>query len=180
MREKHPSAFDYAFERTVVAEGGGKTTSYDWDPGGLTRWGISQNANPDIDVANLTKSGARYVYRTRYWNPSRCGEIKSHFIAARLFDMAVNLGVSTAVLIAQRGWNYMSPSDRLEEDGVIGPKTLRALNKAGFRRTPNLLAWIGVAQGNHYLEIAKNNNRLGDAAIAGWGMRLLPPKEILT
>jgi hypothetical protein len=41
------------------------------DPGGETNWGISKRWNPDIDVKNLTREGAKEVYWERYWIPSK-------------------------------------------------------------------------------------------------------------
>lgn len=38
------------------------------DPGGVTKYGISQRANPDVDVANLTLENAFKLYRARYWD----------------------------------------------------------------------------------------------------------------
>lgn len=39
------------------------------DSGGLTKYGISQNANPGVDIANLTEAQAREIYRSKYLAP---------------------------------------------------------------------------------------------------------------
>jgi hypothetical protein len=44
-------------------EGGGKLVS---DTGGLTKWGISSNANPNVDIANLTREQAIQIYKDKY------------------------------------------------------------------------------------------------------------------
>lgn len=43
-------------------------TGYVVDAGGPTRFGISKNANPDVDIENLTLDGAKKLYRARYWD----------------------------------------------------------------------------------------------------------------
>lgn len=45
----------------------------------------------------------------------------------KLFDTAVNTGVSRAVKILQQSINELNPAASLAVDGVIGPKTRQAL-----------------------------------------------------
>jgi hypothetical protein len=93
MKEK----FDFAFNLTVLRfEGGGRYTNDPDDPGGETKWGLSKNGNPDLDIANLTKQDAWDIYRKRYWDPCRCDEMPYPWDVI-VFDTAVNLGVSRAV-----------------------------------------------------------------------------------
>jgi lysozyme family protein len=37
------------------------------DPGGETKYGISKNANPGVDIKNLTKEDAKRIYHDKYW-----------------------------------------------------------------------------------------------------------------
>ena len=54
--EEHETVdFDEAVTRTLEFEGGGKLHNNPGDRGGLTKWGISQNAFPGLDIANLTE-----------------------------------------------------------------------------------------------------------------------------
>ena len=93
MREN----FDRAFDLTVMRfEGGARYTNDPDDPGGATKFGISKRANPDVDVLNLTKDGAKEIYRMRYWNPVGGDEMPWPWDAV-VFDTAVNLGVSRAL-----------------------------------------------------------------------------------
>ena len=39
------------------------------DPGGVTKYGISQRAHPDVDVRNLTREQATIIMRDHYWDP---------------------------------------------------------------------------------------------------------------
>lgn len=95
------------------------------DTGGETKYGIAQNANPDIVVRDLTWEGAQEVYYTKYWLAGRC-----HLLPARLavlhFDGCVNHGVTNASKFLQRALG-------VEDDGRIGPATLGAVNLSDER-----------------------------------------------
>ncbi|MDH5527809.1 MAG: hypothetical protein OEY97_10940 [Nitrospirota bacterium] len=119
--------FDPAVAATIVREGGDAITRDRNDPGGTTRWGISQRAYPELDVAALTRAQAEVIYRRDYWMPV-CGEgIRHQRVAEALFDSAVNLGVDRAVKIAQQVLG-------VRMDGQVGPVTLAALNGADPHR----------------------------------------------
>lgn len=86
--------FNSAVDAVLKAEG--YLSNHKSDRGGLTKYGISQNAHPDINVASLTKDQAVEVYRTRYWNKIDGIESMSKSQALVAFDAAVNHGVSYA------------------------------------------------------------------------------------
>lgn len=114
--------FPCALAIVLVHEGGAKVTNDPADPGGLTKYGISKRANPDLDIANLTEAQAGAIYRERYWTPCRCGEMPWP-VALVVFDCAVNMGVGRAARLLQMAL-------RVPADGAIGPKTLAALASA--------------------------------------------------
>jgi len=58
---------DNIWDKLMQTEGRALTDD-ESDRGGLTKFGISKVANPDIDVANLTEDEAREIYEERYWN----------------------------------------------------------------------------------------------------------------
>ena len=110
------SAFDRAFDRTIGHEGG-----YSEDPhdrGGKTKYGISQRAYPNEDIAALTLERAKTLYQRDYWRKIRGDELPEE-VALPLFDAAVNHGVKTAIRMMQRAVG-------VRDDGVIGPRTLEA------------------------------------------------------
>jgi len=74
-------------------EGGGKRVV---DSGGVTRFGISKDANPDVDVENLTEAQARQIYRDRYETPLALADDVDPAFRAVAFDTAVNHGVGRA------------------------------------------------------------------------------------
>jgi lysozyme family protein len=96
----------------------GRSSNDPNDPGGLTRFGISQAANPDIDVASLTDETAKQLYRDRYW-ATVAGDQLPPALAVIVADAAVNQGVRTAIKILQRSLG-------VQDDGIIGPQTIGA------------------------------------------------------
>lgn len=88
------SNFDMAVQQVLEAEG--YLSNHADDRGGLTKYGISQNANPDIDVAGLTKDDAISIYKERYWDQIEGIEDMSQAQALVSFDTAVNHGVGYA------------------------------------------------------------------------------------
>jgi len=126
--------FHKALEYALANEGG-----YSNDPldhGGATMYGITQktldsfrllgvgSAFP-LDVKYLTKDQAGIIYKAKYWffEP-----IKDERTAIKLFDMAVNLGPTKAIKLAQVSANAVLPSLALEVDGKLGPATIAGIN----------------------------------------------------
>ena len=102
-------------------EGGDTVTNDPADPGGLTKWGISQRAHPALDIANLTREQALDIYTRDYWHRCRCDELSlgALGVALMVFDSAVNLGTGAAAKLLQRAVN-------VSVDGVLGPTTMAA------------------------------------------------------
>lgn len=116
------SDFVDAVIKTIAREGGAKFTDDPDDPGGATKYGISQRAYPHLDIRNLTEQQAREIYKRDYWDRIRADEIESQLIAENIFDTAVNMGVRTASRLAQLAAN-IEPVD-----GIIGSRSLKTLN----------------------------------------------------
>lgn len=66
------------------------------DRGGETNFGISKRANPDIDIANLTREKAQDIYKQRYWDAIDADSLPPNLRLVAL-DTAVNMGVPTAI-----------------------------------------------------------------------------------
>ena len=88
------------------------------DTGGWTKFGIAQNANPQIDVPSLTLAQAVELYRKGYWIPCRCDELPFE-VAFMVFDAACGSGPNRAIKLLQR-------TVGVAEDGKFGPATLAA------------------------------------------------------
>jgi lysozyme family protein len=107
--------FERAFEKTLKLEGGGEISDDSSDAGGLTKWGISQRAYPDLDIKNLTKEQAKEIYKKDYWDrvvsfPNLDSENEYVRVWWKIYDIAVNMGVQTAVDFREKvfglGWEY--------------------------------------------------------------------------
>lgn len=57
--------------------------------GGIAKYGINSIANPDVDVANLTKSQAEKIYKEKYWDANNIDQYPPE-IQPIVFDMYVN------------------------------------------------------------------------------------------
>ena len=117
MKNNFDTALDFVFK----AEGG--LVNDKNDKGGLTKYGISQKAFPDLKIVDITLEQAKEIYRKHYWEPSGCDELPPSFDVA-VFDSAVNQGVKKAVILLQRALN-------VKDDGLIGTKTIAACRAAG-------------------------------------------------
>lgn len=100
-----------------------------------TKFGISAAAFPHLDIKSLTLSQARDIYRGRYWDRNRCGEMPWCW-ALGVFDGEVVQG--TGLEIAQR-------TLRLKDDGYCGPVTLAAMQRASEGHFRRFMAARGVA-----------------------------------
>lgn len=86
--------FEAAFAKTIIFEGGDSNDPD--DSGGLTRYGISQKAYPDLDIKSLTLEAAKEIYRRDYWDKCGCDRMNDQRHAEIIFDIAVNMGVVAA------------------------------------------------------------------------------------
>jgi lysozyme family protein len=109
--------FDQAFERLIGHEGG--LSEDPNDPGGVTKYGISQRVYPNVDIKALTLDEAKAIYKRDYWKPMQPDALPDG-VRFDLFDMAVNSGLRQAVKTLQRAVGA-------EDDGVLGMQTLKAV-----------------------------------------------------
>jgi lysozyme family protein len=124
--------FDKAFEEIIAIEGG--LTNDKNDRGGLTKYGISQKAFPNVDIKNLTLEGAKKIYLDNYWKTANINLDKlDEKNGIELFDIAVNMGVGTAARKLQEALNLMNRNQKdfanLTVDGNAGNKTIEAYLK---------------------------------------------------
>jgi len=75
------------------------------DPGGLTKYGISQKSYPYEDMKNMTIERAKEIYYQNYWLKSECDKLPAPMNLI-IFDTAVNCGRNRAkkILLASLGW----------------------------------------------------------------------------
>ncbi len=66
------------------------------DKGGLTKYGISQRAYPNLDIRNLTRQQAELIYKVDYWHAS-AADSQPWPLCLIVLDTAVLHGVGRAV-----------------------------------------------------------------------------------
>ena len=145
--------FQHCIDRILAEEGG--QSNHPADPGGLTKFGISQHAYPTLDMAHLTLADAEALYRRDYWQPIQ-GDQLPPGLDLLMLDCAINQGVITAIRLLQEAVG-------VTVDGIIGPVTLAHAHQA----MPELLVDYGALRAWRY-EINRNEDAFGK----GWFRRL--------
>ena len=161
--------FNNAIDITLGWEGGAAITDDPDDPGGLTRYGISQRAHPDEDIRALTEERAREIYRADYWNAVRGNDILNDGVARMVFDMAVNTGVKQASLELQRAVNHVTGSKVLVEDGIIGRRTIAQVDRVDAGRVGNQLLGRRL---EYYARLVQRRSEMAKFLV-GWIRRSL-------
>lgn len=122
--------FEKAFEKLLGHEGG--FVDHPRDPGGATRWGITQRVARAHgyagDMRSFPVTDAKRIARTDYWDAVRADEMPDA-VRFDLFDAAYNSGAKQAIKWLQRAAGA-------SDDGIIGPKTIAAVRMAD----PHLLS----------------------------------------
>jgi len=158
----YPEAFLKALD-AALADEGGYVNSPD-DPGGATRFGISQRQYPDLDIARLTRAEATAIYYRDWWQRFEFGSLPEP-IGAKLFNLAINIGPRPATLCLQRALRACGAA--VAEDGALGAHTREA---AGRVAGATLLAALRSEAAGHYRLLAERAGRGGrfDRFVKGW------------
>ena len=118
--------FEPAFSFMLPHEGGYVCDPN--DPGGETRYGISQRTHPNLDIGNLSLDDARAIYKQEFWDGVGYDQLTSQLIANKLFDLSVNMGSHEAVQLLQQA--CCDCAEPVAADGHLGPLTIAAANHA--------------------------------------------------
>lgn len=145
--------FERCINLILIEEGG--MANLRRDPGGLTKYGISQRAYPNLDIASLTSRQALEIYQRDYWTPIQ-GDALPVGMDYLVLDCAINQGVGAAIKLLQE-------AARTAVDGVLGTQTLEATRRA----MPGILGEFCALRAWRY-EINKNEDVFGK----GWFRRL--------
>lgn len=146
--------FDTAFERLIGFEGG--YSDHPNDPGGRTKYGISQRSYPGEDIAGMTLERAKTIYRRDYWGPAGC-DVVPDAIKFDLFDTAVNSGVIAAIRMLQRAVGERA-------DGIIGSRTLMTVQSMDPERL--------IARFNGFRLDYLNDQKTWPSFGRGWTQRI--------
>lgn len=174
---------DDMIERTIGMEGG--YTNNAADPGGATRWGITERvarANGYTgSMQTLPRATAVAIYRQQYAVKPGFAAVAEVYpdVGAELFDTGVNMGPGVPALWLQEALNGLNNQGKLypdiKEDGDIGPGTLNALKayKAarGAEGGVRLTALLNGLQAARYLELSRTR-QTNETFLYGWLARI--------
>lgn len=92
--------------------------------------GLDMDRDGDVDkadVRNLSDAAVSKLYRAKFWNACECDKLPSG-LDLMVFDLSVNSGPTRARRMLQQALG-------VTVDGVLGPKTLDAAQRADTRYT---------------------------------------------
>ena len=148
--------------RDIVVREGGFVNDPD-DPGGPTKYGVTLrtlralgrdvNADGDIDIVDvrsLSVDDAVGIFAEHYFAKPKISDLPAP-LHATVFDMYVNAGAA-AVRLLQTLLNDMLIS--VSVDGVIGPQTVAACERALEVAPNHFVDAYGIARRNYYYRLA--------------------------
>lgn len=145
--------FLYSIAITLQHEGGLSTDPE--DPGGVTKYGLSQKQYPKLHIPNLTREAAIEIYYTDFWLKNGYERIYDMLVAAKVFDIAVNMGPGKAARFLQAACNRTHCEilgkniPPLEIDGILGSITLKSVNS--HKQPRHLVDKMRLIQVENYL-----------------------------
>jgi len=150
--------FNIAVQRLIRIEGG--LVKNPSDAGGITKYGISKRAYPQLDIRNLTEAQAIAIYCRDYW---RFDGLHSQLVANKMLDMAVNFGQETAGKLLQQALAYFSVGP-LVIDGLVGPETVKLANAV---EESSLVSELSARAAYRHAQIACNDQTQAQFLL-GW------------
>lgn len=169
--------FEEAVLHIIKNEGG--YSNHKSDAGGETNFGVSLrflktlglygDFNDDglvngKDIQSMNVEDAKALYKKFWWDKHKYGHIENPKIATKILDMSVNLGSYRAHTILQHSLN--DSGEDLLVDGIIGWKTIRAINK--HKDQNKLMSYIIANLAKYYIELYDNDKENRVNFIVGW------------
>lgn len=166
-------------EHIIGVEGG--YANHPDDKGGETMWGVTKYVARKQGylgpMREMPRATALDIYRKEYLIGPGFDYVAEIYprVGLELFDSGVNLGVKWPQLWLQMCLNALNQQGEhypdIEEDGDIGPATMRSLKAFKQRRGEKgeevLLRMLDCLQGARYIEIARARKR-NESFIFGW------------
>ena len=183
--------------RQIVAREGGYVDDPD-DPGGATHHGVTlttlRRLGRDLDgdgrvdrrdLRRLTKAQAAEIFVEHYFRRPGLDRLPSP-LHATVFDMQVNAGAQAVRLLQTL---LCDMGEAVAVDGVLGPQTLAAAERAARAAPDHIVDAYGIARRNYYYALADRRPasrkfaRRRDGGKGGWIRRaeeFIAPRYHLT
>lgn len=156
--------YSKSFNILIKDEGGYNLHTVSHDSGGETYAGITKKFYPNWEGWEFLKNndikiqGAVYnFYKVHYWDKIKADSYNNFYIKEIVFNFAVNVGVRTAIKLMQKILGTIS-------DGIIGPITIRVLNKFDVEK---FILEYTIGKISKYASIC-NNNSSQKKFLLGW------------
>lgn len=119
-------------EKDLITDEGTTLSNISDDYGGISKYGISSQEYPDVDIKNLTLQQAMDIYEHDYWDTYQLSKINCQQIANKLFVALINMNPREAISCIQTAVNWCKnpATTDIAVDGDIGQKTIDAINDA--------------------------------------------------
>ena len=167
--------FEKIFDYLLKVEGG--YTNDKHDKGGETTWGITKEEAREFgykgSMQDLTKDFAKNIYLKKYYLGNKLDKVVNDKVALSICDWAVNSG-RNGIKNAQIAINQLTNAN-LDVDGIIGNKTLDALNAVDPEK---FLEVYHNLQKNYYKGKVETDKTQEDF-LAGWLNRVQRKEEYL-
>lgn len=167
------TSFEMALHKTKEYEG--DFSNHKDDRGGPTKYGISARFMESVTgepwderrISAITKEQAASIYYEHFWLKAKCDQMPD-LVDRKLFDTAVNLGITAAAKILQRAIRSVGSPDPIKDDGIVGRKTIIAAGLACQGGDSSaLLAAMRSEQACYYRSIvARNKSQI--VFLNGW------------
>lgn len=155
------------------------------DSGGETNHGVTarvaRKGGYDGCMRAMTEDDACDIYRRLYWDANHLDDIAalSTPVAAKVFDIAVNMGNGRAGEFLQRILNVMNNRGAhyadIKVDGDIGGQTVSAFRayiaKRGQEGAMRLEMLLCCMQGDFYITLAERREK-DERFMYGWAKRM--------
>lgn len=154
-----------AFIWTMRWEGGADISDHPDDPGGRTRFGVTERDYPELwEDGPPTREEAMQVFENDYFRHERvkAHKVEDRRLAIYLADIAFNQGPQKAGTVLQRACNLYGEDIRV--DGWVGEKTLRAVGNVEAER---LLHGMVYFRSEHHVSLATSQERF-QSFVYGW------------
>ena len=167
--------FERIFDYLLKVEGGYSNDKN--DKGGKTKYGITEEDARDFgykgDMQDLTKDFAKNIYLKKYYLGNMMDKVTNDKVALSICDWTVNSG-KNGIKNAQIAINQLTNAN-LDVDGIIGNKTLEALNAVDSEKF--LEVYHSLQRIYYRAKVADDKTQ--ERFLAGWLNRVQKKEEYL-
>ena len=139
----------------IVRREGGFVNDPD-DPGGATKYGVTIHTLRALrgratvaDVQALTEAEAIAIFKSQYFERPKINQLPAP-LQPSVYDMQVNAGANAIKILQRLAAEF---GVKLAVDGVIGPKSIAAIERVHSKAGAQFVDAYGIARRNYYFRI---------------------------